>query len=479
MQLRLHNTASRRVERLDLVTPGEVRLYTCGPTVHGRAHIGNLRTYLVQDCLRRHLEASGLRVRHVMNITDVEDKIIRKARAAGTSIADFTAPFVAAFHADLQALGIRAAHLYPRATAYIDSMLELVARLEAGGFTYTVDGSVYFRVSAFPAYGRLAGLDVAGLRAGGSGRVDADEYEAKEEARDFVLWKAARPTDGISWPSRYGPGRPGWHLECSTIAMAELGETIDLHCGGVDLIFPHHENEIAQSEAATGHPFVRHWMHAEHLLLGGAKMAKSDGIPVTLEELGRRGVDPVVVRFLLLAGAHYRHKLHFQEVELAGAADAVDRLCGFRRRVSELAAADGAGSGADDRLGRLAAESTTRFTAALDDDLNLPGGIAAAFDLVREGNRLLDAGEAGPAGARAVATALSQMDDVLGVMPDGAGRTAGAGPLGTEAQRLLEQREAARRARDFATADRLRAELRALGIGVEDLPQGTRWHRVG
>jgi len=455
--------------------------------VHARAHIGNLRTFLVEDCLRRHLEATGLRVRQVMNITDVEDKIIRKARAAQLPIAEFTAPFIAAFHTDLTALGVRPAHLYPRATSYIEPMLELVARLDAGGYTYVVDGSVYFRVAAFPAYGRLAGLDVAGLRAGGSGRVDADEYEVKEQARDFVLWKATDSDDGARWPSPYGPGRPGWHLECSTIAMAELGETIDLHCGGVDLIFPHHENEIAQSEAATGRPFVRHWVHAEHLLVGGAKMAKSGGNLVSLEDLVERGVDPMTVRFLLLAGAHYRHKLHFQEADLGAAADAVARLAGFWQRTHELAARLEGGlppGGEDaqavaDPLAGLASEAIAQFTRALDDDLNLPGAIAGVFDLVREGNRRLDDGSVGLAGARAATAALHQIDDVLGVMRVGSQRTEGAGPLDPAAQRLLERREAARRDRDFAAADRYRDELRQLGIALEDLPQGTRWRRVG
>ena len=480
MTLRLHNTLTRLVEPLQLGSPGTVLLYACGPTVHARAHVGNLRTFLFVDCLRRHLEATGLAVRHVMNITDVEDKIIRKAGAAGTPIETFTAPFVDAFHRDVRRLRLRPAHAYPHATAYIGQMLELVRRLEAKGFTYIADGSVYFRVDAFPPYGRLARLDVDGLRAGGSGRVDADEYEVKEQARDFVLWKAVAPGEGASWPSPYGPGRPGWHLECSTIAMAELGETVDVHCGGVDLIFPHHENEIAQSEAATGRPFVRTWVHTELLHRGGAKMAKSVGNLVTLSELEEAGVDPLTVRFHLLAGAHYRRTLHFREEDLAGAAEAVGRLAAFWRRCAEVGRPGPEPDGArGDPLAAVAEDAGRRFTAALDDDLNLPAGVAVAFDLVREGNRLLDRGEAQGAGARAAARALLAIDDVLGCIEAAAGAGVADAPLSSAAQALLQRRETARRAGDFAAADRVRAELRGLGIVVEDQPQGTRWRRVG
>ncbi len=481
MTFRLHNTLTRSLEPVPTPESGPLLLYTCGPTVHGRAHIGNLRTFVAEDCLRRHLESKGQAVRHVMNITDVDDKILAKARDAGSSLAAFTAPFVEAFHGDLARLNVRPAHAYPRATAYIEPMIELVRRLQGRGVTYAVDGSVYFRVDAFPAYGRLAGLDVAGLRAGGSGRVDADEYEVKEHVRDFVLWKAAHPQDVASWPSPYGRGRPGWHLECSTIAMAELAETIDLHCGGVDLIFPHHENEIAQSEAATGRPFVRHWLHTEHLQVAGAKMAKSLGNLVTLSELEAQGADPLTVRFYLLTGAHYRKKLHFRAQDLAGAQEALGRLAGFWRRCAAIAQAGGPAQGqaADDPLGGLAATARQRFEQALDDDLDVPGGIAAAFDLVRDGNRLLDRGEAGPAGAAAAAAALAAVDDILACIRPTADQQLDDGPLTPTARELIDRREAARRRGDYAAADRLRVELRALGIALEDQPQGTRWRRVG
>lgn len=473
MTLRLFNSMTERVEQFRPLRSGRAGMYTCGPTVHDRAQIGNLRTFLFEDLLRRQLEHEGLEVTQVMNITDVDDKIIRKAAEAGKTLQGYTAPFVEAFFQDLELLGVEPAHSYPRATDYIGPMLELVGRLVERGHAYVREGSVYFRIESFPAYGRLSHLDTEGLRRGGSGRIDADEYDAKEEVRDFALWKATREGDLASWPSPYGWGRPGWHLECSAMSMDQLGETLDLHCGGIDNKFPHHENEIAQSEAATGKTFVRHWVHAEHLLIDGEKMSKSLGNFITLETLVRRGHDPLAVRYLLLTGAHYRHKLQFQEAMLAAAEESVGRLATFWRRCRERAAeGDGPES---DPLVPLAAAELERFEAAMSDDLRLPDALPALYDLLREGNRLLDREGAGAQGAQAALEALGQIDSRLGVVERRAERPEA---LSQEERRLLEQREEARQRRDFPLSDRLRDQLLELGIQVEDTKAGTRWRRA-
>ena len=479
MTQRIYNSMSERVEEFAPLEPGRVGMYTCGPTVHDRAQIGNLRTFLAEDLLRRQLEYQGLQVTQVMNITDVDDKIIAKATQAGLTLEEYTAPFVAAFFRDLELLAVEPAASYPRATQYIPQMLELVRRLLDHDSAYVSEGSVYFRISSFPAYGRLTHLDTAGLRSGASGRVDADEYEAKEQVRDFALWKAGREGDLASWPSPYGWGRPGWHLECSAMSMDRLGETFDIHCGGVDNKFPHHENEIAQSEAATGKQFVRYWVHGEHLLVGGVKMAKSLANFVTLETLMERGHDPMAVRFLLLTGAHYRHKLQFQEELLEAAERDVSRLAAFWRRCQEFPtdggdAAGGAG-GAESELARLAGAALRRFDQAMEDDLRLPDAVAALFDLVREGNRVLDRGGGEAQGATAALAALRAADRRLGLIES---RVLRADHLRPEERDLLERRERARSARDFGLSDQLRDQLLALGIQVEDTKAGTRWRRA-
>ncbi len=466
---------SGEVEVVEPLQPGRIGMYTCGPTVHDQAHIGNLRTYLEEDLLRRHLEAQGLQVTQVMNITDVDDKIIAKASAAGSGLQEFTAPFVEAFFRDLERLNIQPAHFYPRATSYIGPMIELVQVLLDSDHAYRSDGSVYFRISSFPQYGRLSHLDIAGLRTGASGRIDSDEYEAKETVRDFALWKAGRRGDLAAWDSPFGWGRPGWHLECSAMAMDKLGESFDLHCGGVDNKFPHHENEIAQSEAATGKTFVKHWFHPEHLLIAGGKMAKSQGNFVTLTTLVERGHDPLAVRFLLLTGAHYRHKLQFKENLLEEAEKDLERLAAFWKRCVQAAADLPASQGPADPLTEASSRAAKLFEQALDDDLNLPDAIGTVFDLLREGNRLLDQGLAGRQGAGAALNTLRQVDSRLGVIER---RAAVEDVLSATEARLLEQRAQARRERDYAASDRIRDELLAIGIQVEDTKDGTRWHRV-
>ncbi len=476
MGLRLYNTMSQTVEELRPLEPGRVRMYTCGPTVHDRAHIGNFRTYLAEDLLRRHLEARGLKVHQVMNITDVDDKIIAKAAAAGKSLSDFTAPYVSAFFSDLQLLSIQPAQELPRATEYLGPMVALVQRLVDSGHAYQSDGSVYFRVSSFPGYGKLTHLEAAGLRAGASGRVDADEYEVKEAVGDFAVWKGAPEGGPAAWPSPFGRGRPGWHLECSAMAMELLGPSFDIHCGGVDNKFPHHENEIAQCESVTGLPLAQLWFHVEHLLAAGGKMAKSLGNFVTLDQLLERGHSPLAIRYHLLSNTHYRQKLHFREEDLVGAAQSLERLATFWRRCSAPSPAGLGPGGSGDPLVAAAQRARDRFEAALDDDLNLPKAVGSLHELMREGNRFLDQGRAGSGGCVAAIATLRAADSRLAVVERAA---VGEEPeLSPEERGLLERREEARRQGHFSKADRLRDELLERGLVVEDTKEGTRWRRL-
>src|SRR2546422_2889922 len=402
MPLALHNTLPRAVEPFQPFAPPRVTLYTCGPTVWNYAHLGNFRTFLFEDLLRRHLESSGYEVFHIMNLTDVDDRTIKAAAAAGTSLAEHTEPYTQAFFEDCAYLRIRPAHLYPRATQEVPAMIALVERLLAKGVAYrSEDGSVYFAIEKFPTYGRLSRLDRRELKIGA--RVASDEY-AKDDPRDFALWKKATPEDdavGAGWDAPFGRGRPGWHLECSAMSLqaihARFGvETLDLHAGGVDLIFPHHEDEIAQSEAATGQPFARCWLHGEFLNVRGTKMSKRFGNFLTARDLREQGVDAAAVR-LLFSQTHYRKALDFSDEALVAAGQGVKRLGEFRER---LLGETGRGKG-DGKLAELATKFETDFRAALDDDLNAPRACAALFDLVHAGNAALDAGAGGAGAARA------------------------------------------------------------------------------
>jgi cysteinyl-tRNA synthetase len=468
--LRLYDTLTRRLQVVEPLEPGHVRLYTCGPTVWNRAHIGNFRTFLFEDVLRRWLERRFERVTHVMNLTDVDDRLIRNATDHGHGLAEETTPWIEGFFADVDVLGIRRAHHYPRATAYIEEMVVLIERLEAAGVTYRSDGGIYFRIAGFPRYGALSGIPAAGLVAGMSGRVDADDY-AKEDARDFALWKAVGPGD-IGWDTRLGRGRPGWHIECSAMSMALLGETLDIHCGGVDNIFPHHENEIAQSEAATGKPFVRLWCHGEHLTLNREKMAKRLGNFRTLPDLLAAGYRPAAIRYLLITGAHYRRTLDWDEEPLRAADEAVGRWSEFRDRVRGL----GPGAGGEEIGGRATAAAAD-FARSMDDDLNLPEAVGHLFAAVRDLNRLLDAVTPSAAVKQTLVDLVDRADDVLGVLPLVDRERAGSA-LSPEEEALLARRVAARARRDFAESDRIRAELLGRGIIVEDTPQGQRWKRA-
>ncbi len=466
-ELHLYNTLTRQKDLFIPLRPGEVKMYSCGPTVYNHPHIGNLRTFLWSDVLRRYLEFRGLRVTQIMNITDVEDKIIRNANAAGQDINTYTAPYIEAFHAALRELRIRPADSYPRATEYIDGMLALVKTLDERGHTYVADGSTYFRVSTLPGYGKLSKIELDASTE--YGRIESDEYE-KESARDFVLWKAKKEGEP-SWPAEIGEGRPGWHLECSAMSMDLLGETFDIHTGAVDLIFPHHENEIAQSEGATGKPFVRFWIHGEHLNIDQQKMSKSLGNIYTLAEIREMNYDLLALRYALLSVPH-RTKLNFTLQSLDDAKNALARIESFLIRVEELSSSGPhSAKESDGHAGELIGKFLIEFEQAMDDDLNTAGAFGAIFTLIRDGNIAMDAGRITPADAEGIRAALMKIDPVLDIFPKREEN------LDAEIEELIAQRNAARKARNFAESDRIRDLLLSKDILLEDTPGGTRWKK--
>ena len=465
MTVRLLDTLSGSLRVLEPLEPGHVRVYSCGPTVYGPAHVGNFRSFLFADLLVRHLRWRGLRVTWVMNLTDVDDKIIRGAAAEGIGIDVLAERWIARFLEDARTLRMTHPDVLPRATEHIPEMVALLERLVATGHAYrTDDGSIFFRIASWPAYGRLARLDPEQLRVGE--RVAADEY-SKDDVRDFVLWKGARDGEP-TWETAVGPGRPGWHLECSAMSMRYLGESFDIHTGGVDLVFPHHEDEIAQSEAATGKPFVRTWLHCAHLQMGGRKMAKSEGNIARVGDLLAGGTSPRALRYSLLA-AHYRTGLNFSDDSLAAATAAVERLDAVVAALEAYAA-----EGPDDpALPGVLAGARVAFGAALDDDLAISPALAAVFDLVRDLNRRVAERTLSTADAGRALAALRDLDAVLGLLPDP------VDALPADLVALLEARVAARAARDWAASDRLRDDLAVAGILVEDSRDGQRWRRAG
>lgn len=466
MAIRLYNTLTRKKEDFEPLTPGKVGMYTCGPTVYSYAHIGNLRTFMFQDLLRRHLEYRGYEVDHVMNITDVEDKIIRACRETGESRESLTARFTEEFFKDLDTLGVKRPGHAPRATEYIGEMVQLVQRLRERGHTYEAGGSIYYRINSFPGYGKLSHIEVGELQAGASGRLDADEY-SRDDARDFALWKAYTDEDcDIFWETELGKGRPGWHLECSCMSMALLGEGFDIHCGGIDLVFPHHENEIAQSEGATGKPFVRYWLHAAHLNIEGQKISKSLGNVITLRDLLDQGYDPIAIRYALRS-THYRQPTNFSKETLDAAKNAVERIRDFRRRLKDVRMPQG------ESLEDACARCETDFANALDDDLNISEALAAVFEFIRTGNRLMDEDRLSQAGAERALALLDRLDQVVGFLGDAPGEEAPQ-----EVMDKVLERQQARRAKDFARADVLRDELAAQGWIVEDTADGPRVKRA-
>ena len=476
-EILFHNTLSNQTEPFVPMVAGEASIYTCGPTVYDFAHVGNFRTFVFQDVLRRYLKSRGFRVNQVMNLTDVDDRIIQKAAAAGMSIRDFTDKYIQVFLEDRRALNLEPPEHLARATESIDDMVELIQRLTEKGFTYTSEGSIYFRISKFPSYGKLSKIDVAGMQAGT--RVDMDRYD-KDNLRDFALWKAPKPGEHF-WETPIGPGRPGWHIECSAMAMKYLGETLDIHSGGVDLTFPHHENEIAQSEAATGKPFVHYWLHAEHLLVDHEKMSKSVGNIATLRELFSHGTKPSSVRFLL-ASVPYRRQLTFTQEGLQGAASSVERLRNF---VSRLHSGNFQ-SGTSPLMTERAAKARSDFDSGLADDLNTAQALAAIFDLVRDVNIAIDRSEFRQGDVAPVLAVLDAFDTIFAVLHDDDAekiRALGLAESSTllgdaEIEALVAERQAARKRRDFAESDRLRAQLATLGIVLEDSRDGgVRWKR--
>lgn len=463
--LRFYNTLSATVEEFQPLENNKVRMYVCGPTVHDFAHIGNFRTFLFADLLRRYLKYKGYDVQHVMNITDVDDKIIQKAAAAQRTLRDYTDIYTQYFLEDFDALGAERPEQILRATDHIPEMTALVHKLNARGHTYESEGSTYFRIASFADYGRLSKINFAGNIVGGSERVDADSYE-KDDARDFVLWKAAKPGEPC-WETDIGPGRPGWHLECSAMSMKALGETFDIHAGGIDLVFPHHENEIAQSEGATGKPFVRYWVHAEFLMVEGQKMSKSLGNYFTFRDLVEKGFSPRAIRYLLLSAPHHK-QLNFTLEGLRGAESTVARLNDFRRRLTEIQT-EGA---AQPSVAELIARAGQRFEAAMDDDLNTAEALAAIHDFIRETNTAIAAGAVTAVDAQAVLLLIERFDAVFGIFGEVKQEM-----LDTEIQALIDERQAARQAKNFARADEIRQLLTERGITLEDTKDGVRWRR--
>jgi cysteinyl-tRNA synthetase len=462
--IRLHDTLSGETRPLEPLEPGHVRIYSCGPTVYGPTHIGNFRSFLFADLLVRHLRARGLRVTWVMNVTDVDDKIIRGAAGAGIGIDELASRWLDRFLVDARALRMTTPDVMPRATEEIDEIVALIQVLLDGDHAYrTDDGSIFFRIASWPAYGVLVRLDPEQMRIGE--RVEADEY-AKDDVRDFALWKGPKPGEP-SWDTAVGTGRPGWHIECSAMSMHHLGQSFDIHTGGVDLIFPHHEDEIAQSEAATGLPFVRTWLHCAHLQMSGAKMAKSTGNIARVGELLESGIEPRALRYALIS-VHYRANLNYTRDSLAAAAAAIDRLDAL---VAALAAYHEERPDDADVPAVLDAARST-FDAALDDDLNISAALGALFDLVREVNRRLDARTLSTADAATVTSWLRRLDDVLAILPDEVDE------LVDDLRQLLDERLAARARKDWAASDRLRDELMTRGIAVEDTRDGQRWRRL-
>ncbi len=463
MSIRLHDTLTGEVRPFHPLRDDLVGIYTCGPTVYGPAHIGNFRSFLFADLLVRHLRWRGLAVRWVMNITDIDDKIIRGAAAEGVGIDVLAERYLERFLADADALRMTRPDVAPRATAHIDEIVALISTLLQGEHAYRTDeGSIFFRIASWPRYGALARLDPDQLRVGE--RVEADEY-AKDDVRDFALWKAAKPGEP-SWTTAIGEGRPGWHIECSAMSMAHLGPSFDIHTGGIDLIFPHHEDEIAQSEAATGQPFVGTWLHCAHLQSSGTKMAKSTGNIARVSDLLAAGTSPRALRYALIA-VHYRASLNHSDASLAAAAAALERLD------AAVAALDAYREVRPDdpTLDATLTEATDAFGAALDDDLNISEALAVVFGLVRDLNRRIEARAFSSDDAARALAALRDLDRVLGVLPDIADE------LEADLMALIDARVAARAARDWAASDRLRDELAARGVLVEDTRDGQRWRR--
>ena len=463
MALRFYNTMTRKKEEFQPLQAGKVRMYTCGPTVYNYAHIGNFRAYIFEDLLRRFLKFKGYQVTQVMNITDVDDKIIRDANKIGQSIREFTKSYQEAFFEDLDTLGIERAEVYPAATDHIPEMVSLIKSIFEKGIAYrTDDGSIYFRVSDYPAYGKLAHLNIAEMQQGD--RVQSDEYE-KEEIRDFALWKGWKEEDGpVFWETEIGKGRPGWHIECSAMSSKYLGKHFDIHTGGVDNIFPHHENEIAQSEAASGEKFVNYWLHCEHLMVEGDKMSKSAGNFYRLRELLDKGIDATAIRYVLLS-THYRQKLNFTFDKVEAAAKSITRLRDFKKSLV------GNTVNGSHQISKIIDKYLDDYGTTLDDDLNISGALGSVFSFIHEINTYRETNSLTEDDVQAILGYLNRIDSVLNVLEEPENQ------LSDEEQTLINARQQARTDRNWVEADRIRDELLNRGIILEDAPQGTTWKR--
>ncbi len=463
MSLRFYNTMTRSLEEFKPIEPGEVRMYTCGPTVYAPAHIGNYRAYTFEDILRRYLIYKGYRVIQVMNITDIDDKTIRDSNAKGITLNEHTQPLKDMFFEDIDRLNIQRAEYYPAATGHIDEMVAMVEKLLERGHAYRSGDSIYYKISTFPKYGSLSHMKIEELMAGA--RIDSDEYE-KETASDFALWKSWSKKDGaVFWETSLGKGRPGWHIECSAMSMKYLGQQFDIHTGGVDNIFPHHENEIAQSEGTTGKKFVNYWLHNAHLVLESKKMAKSEGNVVTVQDLVEQGHDPLAVRYVLLS-THYRQQLNFTMDGLEAAKAAITRLRDFKSNV------ESASGSSDNKAVSVAIDKAIKgFEEGLDNDLNISPSIAAVFDFVREINSIVADKGLSDSERESVLETLRKFDSVLGVI------FVDESALDSEIEEMIQKRLDARKNKDFQTADKIRDDLLAKGIILEDTPSGTKWKR--
>jgi cysteinyl-tRNA synthetase len=464
--VRFRNTLSGRIEEFRPINEGEVRFYYCGPTVWDYGHIGNFRSAVAADILRRYLKFKGFKVTHVMNITDVEDRIIAKSQQAGLTIDDYTAKYIDALWEDFDALGCERPEIVPRATRHIPEMVSLIEKLLATGHAYKSDGSIYYRISSFPEYGKLSKINFAGNIAGASERVDTDKYE-KEDARDFALWKEPATETEPAWDAEIGRGRPGWHIECSAMSMKYLGETFDIHAGGIDLVFPHHENEIAQSEGATGKEFVRYWIHFEHLKVEGETMSKSKGNYYTFRDIAAKGFSPAAIRYFLLS-VPYNKQLNFTFDALTGAEKTVGSLRDFRARLSEAKTEPGR----NDALHETAERALKEFEEGMDDDLNTSIALAVVHNLSREVNSALARKQVKQEDQRALLEVIDRFDAVLNIFGDQQREM-----LDSEIQSLIDERQEARRRRDFGRADEIRIQLADRGIVLEDTKDGVRWKR--
>lgn len=468
MVLRVYNTLGRKKENFEPIVKGKVGIYSCGPTVYNYVHIGNLRAYVFVDLLKRYLKFKGFEVKHVMNLTDVDDKTIRDSQKEGKSLKEFTEFYTAAFLKDAEALNILPADILPKATEHVKEMIEIIQKMKKNGNTYEKNGSTYCKITSVKDYGKLACLDLAQLKQNADGRLsNADEYE-KEDARDFVLWKAYDDSDGnVFWETPLGKGRPGWHIECSAMSTKYLGDQFDVHTGGVDLIFPHHTNEIAQTESATGKsPFVKYWMHNEHLIVNGEKMSKSLGNFYTLKDLIAKKYDPRAIRYELLK-THYRVKLDFREDELlkipetlAKFDEIISKLHGVKKEDGKLTA------------DKLSQKSLKEFEEQMDDDLNISGGLAVVFDLIKEANKMIDDGKMNMKDAEAILATFKKLDSVLGIMKFE------SNDIPKEVIKLAEERLAARAAKEWAKSDILRDEIKLKGYIILDDKEGYRLKKI-